>query len=199
MVLGIVGPLLVLFHANFRTGAANSNVALYCMLVVSGSGLFGRYFYSRIHSQFYGKQASLAELREQIGRMQLVSGALAFVPDLAEQLKVVESALLARLNSIPAPLRPLFVALRAFLARRRIARHIRRSARRQWPGSGAIRSRNEVVAARELAFRHIDSVRRVAELSTYERLFSLWHVLHLPLFFMLLVAGIVHVISVNVY
>jgi hypothetical protein len=28
---------------------------------------------------------------------------------------------------------------------------------------------------------------------------SLWHVLHLPLFFMLLVAGIVHVISVNVY
>jgi hypothetical protein len=54
-------------------------------------------------------------------------------------------------------------------------------------------------AAREMAFRHIDAVRRVAELSTYERLFSLWHVLHLPLFFMLLVAGIVHVIAVHVY
>jgi hypothetical protein len=199
MVLGIVGPLLVLFHANFRTGATNSNVALYCMLVVSSSGLVGRYFYSRIHSHFYGKQASLAELREQVARMQLVSGALAFVPDLAEQLQVVESAVLSRLNSIPAPLRPLFVALRAAFARRRIAKHIRRAARRQWPGHGSLRHRHEVVAARELAFRHLDSVRRVAELSTYERLFSLWHVLHLPLFFMLLVAGIVHVIAVNIY
>jgi hypothetical protein len=130
--------------------------------------------------------------------MQLVSGALAFVPDLAEQLQVVETAVLSRLNSIPGPLRPLFVALRAAFARRRIARHIRRAAIRQWP-LGAFRDRHEVVAAREMAFRHIDSVRRVAELSTYERLFSLWHVLHLPLFFMLLVAGIAHVIAVNIY
>jgi hypothetical protein len=39
----------------------------------------------------------------------------------------------------------------------------------------------------------------VAEYRVYERLFSLWHVLHLPLFFMLLAAGIVHVIAVHVY
>jgi hypothetical protein len=199
MVLGIVGPLLVLFHANFRTGATNSNVALYCMLVVSSSGLIGRYFYSRIHSKFYGKQANLAELREQLARMQLVSTTLAFVPDLAQQLKVVEVALLSRLNSMPGPLRPLIVAVRTSLARHRIAQHIRRAARTQWPGQAAVRGRSEVVAATELAFRHIDSVRRVAELATYERLFSLWHVLHLPLFFMLLVAGIVHVIAVNIY
>lgn len=198
MVLGIVGPLLVLFHANFRTGATNSSVALYCMLVVSGSGLFGRYFYSRIHSEFYGKQANLAELRERVARLQLVSGALAFVPDLAQQLQVVETALLARLDSLPGLLRPPVVAIRAVLARRQIARHIRRAARRQDAGSGS-RGKREVQAARELAFRHIDAVRRVAELSTYERLFSLWHVLHLPLFFMLLIAGIVHVIAVNVY
>ena len=41
MALGIVGPVLILFHSNFRTGATNSNVALFCMLVVAGSGLFG--------------------------------------------------------------------------------------------------------------------------------------------------------------
>jgi len=44
-----------------------------------------------------------------------------------------------------------------------------------------------------------DAVRRVAELATYERLFSLWHLLHLPLFFMLLVAGVVHIVAVHVY
>jgi hypothetical protein len=45
----------------------------------------------------------------------------------------------------------------------------------------------------------IAATRRVIELSAFERLFSLWHALHLPLFFMLLVAGIVHVIAVHVY
>jgi hypothetical protein len=53
--------------------------------------------------------------------------------------------------------------------------------------------------ANQLARRHIDLVRRVAELGTYERLFAFWHLLHLPLFFMLLVAGIVHVVAVHLY
>ncbi|MEO8308744.1 MAG: hypothetical protein ABI616_11970 [Pseudomonadota bacterium] len=201
MALGIFGPMLILFHANFRTGATNSNVALYCMLVVSGSGLFGRYFYSRIHSEFYGKQANLADLRERLDRLQQVSGTLSFVPDLAEQLKVVEAALLANFNSIPGLLRAPVVAWRAAVARRRIGKYIRRAARQHDPGRRAAPERmgREIKAAREVAFRHIDAVRRVAELSTYERLFSLWHVLHLPLFFMLLVAGTVHVIAVHVY
>ena len=201
MVLGIVGPLLVLFHANFRTGATNSNVALFCMLTVSGSGLIGRYFYARIHSEFYGRQASLGELRERVARLQQVSGTLAFVPDLAQRLQVVEAALLANFDSMPGLLRAPVVAVRALIARRRIAAHIRRAARRQEAGRSVApeRAKREVQAARELAFRHVDAVRRVAELSTYERLFSLWHVLHLPLFFMLLVAGTVHVISVYIY
>lgn len=201
MVLGIVGPLLVLFHSNFSTGATNSNVALVCMLVVSGSGLIGRYFYSRIHTEFYGSQATLADLRGRIDRLQQVSGVLAFVPDLSERLVAIETALLARLDAVPGVLRPPLVAWRAMIARRRIASHLSRAAHLHGSSQGLDqgRQRRELLAAREIAFRHIDAVRRVAELSTYERLFSLWHVLHLPLFFMLLIAGVVHVIAVHVY
>jgi hypothetical protein len=39
----------------------------------------------------------------------------------------------------------------------------------------------------------------VVEFAAFERLFSLWHALHLPLFLMLLVAGVVHVVAVHVY
>ena len=53
--------------------------------------------------------------------------------------------------------------------------------------------------ARRYAYRRLEAGRRVAEYQAYARLFSLWHVLHIPLFFMLLIAGIVHVIAVNVY
>ena len=53
--------------------------------------------------------------------------------------------------------------------------------------------------ARRYADRRLEAGRRIAEYQMYARLFSLWHVLHIPLFFMLLIAGIVHVIAVNVY
>jgi hypothetical protein len=201
MVLGILGPLLILFHANFRAGATNSNVALFCMLVVSGSGLIGRYFYSRIHTEFYGSQANLADLRGQLARMQQVSGALAFVPDLHERMSTLEAGMMKKFDAIPGLLRPIVIAGRALMARQRIATHIRRAARVHTltHGLASARMQREVLAARQLAYRHIDAVRRVTELATYERLFSLWHVLHLPLFFMLLVAGIVHVVAVHVY
>jgi len=91
--------------------------------------------------------------------------------------------------------------VRAWQARLRMYSHLRRSARAHalLHNIPVSRMQREVQAARELARRHIDAVRRVTELTTYERLFSLWHVLHLPLFFMLLVAGIVHVVAVHVY
>ena len=51
--------------------------------------------------------------------------------------------------------------------------------------------------------RHISTyvlrVRKVAEFRIYRRIFSLWHVLHIPLFIMLVVSGIAHVIAVHIY
>ena len=200
MVLGIVGPVLVLFHANFKPGATNSNVALICMLVVSGSGLIGRYFYSRIHTSLYGTQTSLSDLRGQIARLQTVNTRLAFLPDFNSQLQSIETDMTRVLNRIPGLLRPLLSALIAWRARRRMNHYIRggvlvQSASR--PAAQALHQ--DVLLAKQFARRHIDLVRRAAELGTYERLFALWHLLHLPLFFMLLVAGIVHVVAVHLY
>jgi hypothetical protein len=201
MVLGVLGPLLVLFHANFRTGATNSNVALWCMLLVSGSGLIGRYFYTRIHSKMSGSHETLSGLRGQLNRLQMVSSRLAFVPDFAERVSTLEAVMTSRLDSTPGLLRPLVVLVRAWQARLRMYSHLRRCAlaHARLHNMPVKQMQREIQAARELARRHIDAVRRVTELTTYERLFSLWHVLHLPLFFMLLVAGIVHVVAVHVY
>jgi hypothetical protein len=55
------------------------------------------------------------------------------------------------------------------------------------------------VAARAYSRRRLDAGRRMTEYQVYARLFSYWHILHLPLFFMLLVAGVVHVVAINVY
>ena len=53
--------------------------------------------------------------------------------------------------------------------------------------------------ANDYAARRLAAASSVATFHAYERLFSLWHVLHMPLFFMLIIAGIVHVVAVHVY
>jgi hypothetical protein len=53
--------------------------------------------------------------------------------------------------------------------------------------------------ARSYSDRRLEAGRRMADYKMSARLFSLWHVLHIPLFFMLLIAGVVHVIAINVY
>ena len=40
---------------------------------------------------------------------------------------------------------------------------------------------------------------RVAQFSLYERLFALWHVFHLPIFFMMVLSALVHVLAVHMY
>jgi hypothetical protein len=55
------------------------------------------------------------------------------------------------------------------------------------------------LAADRYTDARLSAARRVAEFQSCEQLFGLWHVLHLPLFGMLFVAGIVHVIAVNIY
>ena len=201
MALGLIGPLLVLFHSNFQLGATNSNVALVCMLVVSISGLFGRYFYSRIHLEFHGSKATLADLRADAARLQQVTTVIGFLPDLMQRLQLAEIGIIKGLSRLPHLLRPPVVGLRAWRARRSLQGYIRLASRESALARGlpVEQLRREREAARNLIDRRIDALRKVAEFEAYERLFSLWHLLHLPLFFMLLIAGVVHVISVHVY
>ncbi|HHJ34171.1 MAG TPA: hypothetical protein ENJ87_00245, partial [Gammaproteobacteria bacterium] len=66
MFLGTVGPILILFHSNFSMGSTNSSIALICMLLVAGSGVFGRYFYTHIHHGLYGASLSFKELKQKM-------------------------------------------------------------------------------------------------------------------------------------
>jgi hypothetical protein len=200
MVLGIVGPVLVLFHSNFSLGATNSNVALACMLVVSGSGLFGRYFYTRIHHGLHGRKANLTELKDYAEKLRWVTTNVEFLPDLVTRIESEEHAIVGRCERLPLLARPPVCAASVLFARRRLRRYVRRSLHGS-TSHGDVPHRKQGLLA--TAGRYIDdrlsATRRVVEFAAFERLFSLWHALHLPLFVMLLIAGVVHVIAVHVY
>ena len=74
MVLGIIGPVLILFHANFKFGSTNSNIALISMLLVAGSGIVGRYLYGKIHVGLFGRKSNIAEIISDAHRLKLALG-----------------------------------------------------------------------------------------------------------------------------
>lgn len=203
MVLGILGPLCILYHSNFRLGAANSNVALFCMLTVAGSGLIGRYIYSRIHFGLYGRKANLGELRDGADGLRALSGTVSFLPELVSRLEAAEHRLLATGPHLPGLgfAKPLFVAANALASKWALRSYVRRALRaaaRTSPTIAAQRTRLRRAASAYIDKRLV-ATRRVAEFQAYERLFSLWHALHLPLIFMMLVAAVVHIVAVHVY
>jgi hypothetical protein len=69
MSLGVIGPALILLHANFKLGSLNSNVALLAMLTVAGSGLVGRYLFSRIHPGLYRRRAQIGKLHADVKKV----------------------------------------------------------------------------------------------------------------------------------
>jgi hypothetical protein len=202
MVLGVLGPILVLFHSNFSLGATNSNAALVAMLIVSGSGIFGRYFYTRIHHGLYGRRATRAELLASANAMRERLVGSQFVPQLLAELEQAEARILhCHGGYLRSLVRPVFVTARTYREQWRLSGIARRELR-------AAVHRSPVVAQQHASFkralsryvaRRLKLSREVAEFESYERLFSLWHMLHLPLFFLLVTAGIVHVVAVHVY
>ena len=203
MLLGILGPLCILYHANFGFGAANSNVALLSMLIVAGSGLVGRYIYAHIHHGLYGSKLTLGELQKNAEALRASSATFGVLPDLLPRLGACEKAILATGPRVPilAMVKVFFVGLTVWRTRLGLHAYIRRCLREAATQSAAVAKERKRL--RRAAFAYVDqrliATRRVAGFQAYERLFSLWHALHLPLIFILIVAGVVHVIAVNLY
>ena len=202
MTLGIVGPTLVLFHSNFSLGATNSNVALFCMLAVSGSGLIGRYFYSRVYGDWHEHTSTLEELQATADQLRTQTSAVTMLPDYLEAIEHEEQRLFRPARTpVGALVHAVTMGMRSALARWRLNNQIRRmvlEAARHSPTLAA-HGRRLTATAMSYATRRLDAVRLVREHDFYVKLFSLWHFAHVPFFIMTLVAGIVHVVSVTVY
>ncbi len=199
MVFGVAGPLCILYHCGYRLGATNSNVALFSMLIVAGSGLVGRYLYARIHHGLYGTKATLEELRKEADRLKGDGGGAArLLPEFGARLDTIEKRIA---NGLPLIPKAFSAALLFRIGRAQMRRYVHRTLRGAAAASLAVAEHRNALsqAADRYADARLGAARRVAEFQSCEQLFGLWHVLHLPLFGMLFVAGVVHVIAVNVY
>ena len=203
MILGLVGPLLVLYHCNFKLGSINSTVALYSMLLVAGSGIIGKYFYARIHRGLYGRRATIEDLRTDMAdAVENSRGIAAILPNFVSRLHAMSEELLGCQFTRKINLgRSLSWAFKHHIIRLKLYIQIRRELRARSVVSETIhRNAPELrKVATQYMSEQVRLMRRIAQLSFYERLFSLWHLFHLPLFILLVLSALVHVLAVHMY
>lgn len=203
MIFGLVGPLLVLYHCNFSVDAINSTVALYSMIAVAVSGLVGRYFYTKIHRGLYGKRANIEGLREEISDATKNSrGLAAILPKFINELHAVSAKLIGdEYTRTISVWHCLSWTLKYYFVRLRLHLLINKELRERAAGSDALssNSKNLRKTANGYAAQQVGLMRQVAQLALFERLFSLWHVFHMPLFLLLVVSALVHVLAVHMY
>lgn len=204
MLLGVIGPLLILFHANFRLGPPNSNVALFAMLTVAASGVVGKYIYGKIHMGLHGRRARARELLAEAADLKRYLGEDAEVGAfIVNELNAFSSSIAneARATVLTSLWGGAVLAVRARRMRTRLISQSQRLLRIEARTSGWSRRerRDRQRRVSEIVGLYAEAVVKAAELNFYERLFALWHVLHLPLFFLMLAAGLVHVWAVHQY
>lgn len=203
MIFGLVGPLLVLYHCNFSVDAINSSVALYSMIAVTVSGIIGRYFYTRIHRGLYGKRANIEELRAEItDAVDNSRGLAAILPKFIDELHKTSEKLMGHEYTGAISLRHSMTwTIKYYVVRARLYLLINAELRERAANSDAMsnNSKNLRQTANKYAAEQVGLMRQVAQLAFYERLFSLWHVFHMPLFLLLVASALVHVLAVHMY
>lgn len=189
MLLGLFGPLAILFHARFSWGALNSAFAMGAMIVVATSGIVGRFFYARVHRGYSDRKLELRALRSEMDSLLAGMERAGFSHDEAVTRLVPfeQAAVAAGANFWSSAASVLTLAVRT----RRVHRELAAMLRQRHPGAA------EEIGAYLAEF--FEAVRRAAQFAFYDRLLRLWHLLHLPLFFLLVAAAILHVIAVHMY
>ncbi len=203
MFLGILGPVLILYHSNFELGSTNSSIALIAMLTVALSGLVGRFFYKRIHMGLYGKKARVAEILVDTKALKRAIGVdLNDFELIAGELQNFEKTVLAPYRGLlESAFSVLLFGPRAYHSRKSILRRAHAALRSQAGDMGWSR-REQRARLRTAEFHLLEyfaAARKASQFVFYERLFSLWHVLHLPMFLFLIVATIIHIVAVHLY
>jgi len=197
MLLGTIGPAMVLFHSNFHLGSANSSIALISMLLVAGSGIIGRYIYTHIHHGLYGTRITIKELKQatENNHSELLS---LYTTDekLNKQLTKMEATALQPYPGLMQSfLHVIYLAVNAPRLKRKILRLLKNSQHEK----GDSNSLPDKKVASRLVKDYTLALRKTAAFRVYERLFSLWHILHLPLFFMMIITAVIHIFAVHLY
>lgn len=202
MAMGVLGPLSILYHCNFSLGSTNSNITLAAMGLMVTSGLIGRFIYSKIHYSLFGRKIEIKEIQAQRAAVhQQLDGDSLTDDILLNDLYAFEEKVMGRKGLRGNLLNMLVLGVSSRWLIYRLTKKVK----------VLVYDKNHLKEStaqeRKVYFKttcdhlraYVGILKKIAGLGFYERLFSLWHMLHLPIFFMLVLTAIAHVYAVHWY
>ncbi|MDX8385207.1 MAG: hypothetical protein R8M11_01675 [Gallionella sp.] len=205
MIFGIMGPTLIVLHSTFHLNSINATVAMICMLLVSGSGSFGRFFYTKIHHGLYGREATVNEFKAQLENSGDMKSVFSFAPGIETALEDFRLRADAYANSRGFGLINFIVIgyQRSKLSRglgKELHSVMNDKANENNFSSAQVANMEKLYREyREKIEQYLEAVRDASQFHSYERLFSLWHIFHIPIVYMLVFSGFYHVYAVHAY
>lgn len=184
MVCGVMGPVFIILHGAMKMPSGSVGVAFWCMILVSLSGLFGRYLFGHFPKAAAGRRLDLQFARESLSelRAQLV----AETRD-TTGAQVGEAVVLAReVDDEP----------RTFVGLLMLDLEIRRRIdivkvllhRAHLPREVHDRARKTLVA-------QLHMKRSLASWEVARRLFRYWHLFHQPLALAMYMIAVIHIFN----
>ncbi len=175
-----LGPFLVLLHTTFKFGNIAS-ISFWSMAIVVGSGVFGRYVYVRIpktvNGQFLTRQVIRQAQDNLIQRLcKMTSLPAAYFEALTQTTKPSGKIVIAVFQSLIFELR-----------KGRIRRRFESSLKHKGVDKATLKT------AVPLLMNNAQLQLRAQVMQPFIRAFGYWHVLHIPLALVMLVALVIHV------
>jgi hypothetical protein len=213
MVLGILGPLFIIFHSTYHVyipyvhpnGSPNAAVAMLCMLLVSGSGTFGRFFYTKIHHGLYGRQATMRELQASLEGSEELKSTFSFAPHVEKSLEDFRASAERQSSKTSGGFASFFaVGFRSMLLSRTLSREVRnimraRASEKNFTAEQRANMEVLILDYHDKIVSYLRAVRDVSQFHTYERMFSWWHIFHIPLVYMMVFSAFYHVYAVHAF
>ena len=198
VLLGLAAPFVIALHAAFKFRGF-AGIAFWIMLAVSLSGVIGRYLYGQIPRSLNAAELSLKEVQE----IQTKLGA-----QLAEQ-KVLPQSDLRSVLSLPSAERvqqlPTVVAL-VYMMLLDVHRKFKIAALRRHHlsfgeqilslGGWLKTTHHDLERAVDVAREEASLAKRVLFLSSSQKVFHLWHVVHKPFSYTFALLAIIHIVLV---
>jgi hypothetical protein len=201
IALCLAGPTFIMYHATFNILAPNSGVAIYSMLIVVGSGLFGKYIHGHVLQTLGGERAGLKQIEKQRTLIDL---------DIAAQNGVPQSLLqkIQQFFEVRTTSKNVGVAKSFYLLGKLdwLERRILRQASDEFK-AGMVSRRDlrpqqratvEVEGLQGLAIK-TGFEKRIALMEATERAFRFWHHLHVPLLVVLVLTVLAHLTAVLLF
>ncbi|MFN8256057.1 MAG: hypothetical protein U0W24_10240 [Bacteroidales bacterium] len=174
-----MGPLLILFHTSFKFGGIVA-VSFWSMVAVFASGVIGRFIYIQIPRSIEGRELSLGEVNS-------------LKSELDETLKTGYNLSDATYQTIITSMHSsaggkgflnFQQSLHNFQAIRRVRKILKEN---DIPGA----ERANIV---ELIKRDLSLKRKIERLVLMQKLFTYWHVAHMPFAIIMIIIMIIHIV-----